>query len=97
MSEEKLLERITVDGRVLGGKPAIRGHRLAVEHLVGMMLVGDSVSDVMSHYPWLELADLHACLTYTGRSVANERLYTFNLQGDGIEATHRRDGFDDRE
>lgn len=81
MSDNRLLERITVDARVLGGKPSGRGHRLAVEHLMGMMLSGDTVHDVLVAYPWLELADLHACLIYTGRSVAGERVYPFGLHG----------------
>jgi uncharacterized protein (DUF433 family) len=91
MNAGALLGRITVDPRVMGGKPAIRGHRLAVEHLMDMMLAGDTISDIVAAYPWLELADLHACLAYTGRCVANERLYPFVLQGQANEAAHRRD------
>jgi uncharacterized protein (DUF433 family) len=91
MSADVLLDRITVDPRLMGGKPAIRGRRLAVEHLMDMMLAGDTISDIVTAYPWLELADLHACLAYTGRSVANERLYPFTLQGQPNEAAHRRD------
>jgi uncharacterized protein (DUF433 family) len=91
MSAEVLLERITVDPRLMGGRPAIRGRRLAVEHLMDMLLAGDTISDIVTAYPWLELADLHACLTYTGRSVANERLHPFTLQGQANEAAHRLD------
>ncbi len=81
MGDDQLLERITVNARVLGGKPVVRGQRLAVEHLMGMMLTGDTIQDVLAAYPWLELADLHACLIYTGRSVAGERVYPFSLHG----------------
>ena len=91
MGAVALLDRITVDPRLLGGKPAVRGHRLAVEHLMDMMLAGDTISDIVAAYPWLELADLHACLAYTGRSVANERLHPFALQGQGNEASPRLD------
>ena len=39
--EEKPLERITVDPNIFGGKPIIRGRRLAVEHILGMLAGGD--------------------------------------------------------
>ena len=91
MNDEEVLDRITVDAAVLGGKPAVRGHRLAVDHVMDMMLAGDSVSDLVSYYPWLELADLRACLAYAGRSVANERLYSFNLNHASNEAADRLD------
>ncbi|MFO1435695.1 MAG: hypothetical protein U1F34_04815 [Gammaproteobacteria bacterium] len=44
-----------------------------------MMLAGDTINDIVAAYPWLELADPHACLAYTGRSAANnERLHPFS-------------------
>ena len=42
MDESKLLERITVSPRILGGKPLIRARRLVVEHVLGMLAAGDS-------------------------------------------------------
>ena len=42
MDEQKLLERITVNPQIFGGKPIIRGRRLAVEHILGMLAAGDS-------------------------------------------------------
>lgn len=79
MGEEQLLARITVDARICGGRPSVRGHRLAVEQIVNMLLAGDSINDLLAAYPWLELADLNACLLYTGRAVADERIYPFTL------------------
>ena len=40
--EDKLLERITVNPKIFGGKPIIRGRRLAVEHIIGMLAAGDT-------------------------------------------------------
>ena len=40
MGEHKLLERITVNPQIFGGKPIIRGRRLAVEHVLGMLAAG---------------------------------------------------------
>src|SRR5438093_8437560 len=41
--EEEVLRRITVDPKIFGGKPIIRGRRLAVEHVLGMLAAGDSL------------------------------------------------------
>lgn len=74
MDEDQLLERITVDPRIFGGKPIIRGHRLAVEHVLSMLGAGDSFETLLAGYPWLEREDLLACLVYAKRLVAHERV-----------------------
>jgi uncharacterized protein (DUF433 family) len=58
MSEDDLLERITVDPAIFGGKPIIRGRRLAVEHVLAMLAAGDSPEEIMRGYPWLEREDI---------------------------------------
>ena len=74
MDEKKLLERITVNTQIFGGKPIIRGHRLAVEHVLGMLAAGDTVEDILKAYPWLEREDVQACLVYARRVMASERI-----------------------
>lgn len=74
MDENKLLERITVNPVIFGGKPIIRGRRLAVEHVLGMLAAGDTPQTILEGYPWLELADIQACLVYARRLVAHERV-----------------------
>ena len=73
MSENELLERITVNADIFGGKPIIRGRRLAVEHVLGMLAAGDSTKTILEGYPWLELQDVQACLVYARRVVGHER------------------------
>jgi uncharacterized protein (DUF433 family) len=72
--EDALLARITVDPAVLGGRPIIRGRRLAVEHVLGMLAAGDSTDDLLREYPWLEREDVSACLVYARRLVGHERV-----------------------
>ncbi len=72
--EEELLRRITVDAKIFGGKPIIRGRRLAVEHVLGMLAAGDSAETILGDYPWLEPADIQACLAYARRVVGHERV-----------------------
>jgi uncharacterized protein (DUF433 family) len=74
MSEEKLLERITVNPKIFGGKPIIRGHRLAVEHVLGMLAAEDSFETILEGYPWLEPDDIRACLVFARRHVGHERI-----------------------
>jgi uncharacterized protein (DUF433 family) len=74
MDEIKLLERITVNPRIFGGKPIIRGKRLAVEHVLGMLAAGDTFETILEGYPWLEVEDLQACLIYARRVVGQERI-----------------------
>ena len=74
MDETKLLERVTVNPKIFGGKPIIRGRRLAVEHVLGMLAAGDTPETILSGYPWLEAEDIQACLVYAHRLVGHERV-----------------------
>ena len=69
---DELLQRITVNSNILGGKPTIRGHRLAVEHVLGMLAAGDRPETILEGYPWLKPEDIQACLVYAHRIVAHE-------------------------
>ena len=82
MDENKLLERITVDPKVFGGKPIIRGRRLAIEHVLGMLAAGDTPETVLQNYQWLEPADIQACLLYARRIVGHERFEPLVLDAD---------------
>ena len=80
MDETKLLERITLNPKIFGGKPIIRGHRLAVEHVLGMLAAGDAPEIILGGYPWLEPEDIQACLVYARRLVAHERIEPLSLE-----------------
>ncbi len=80
MDESKLLERINVNPKIFGGKPIIRGRRLAVEHVLGMLAAGDTTEIILEGYPWLEPEDVQACLVYAKRMVAHERIETFQFE-----------------
>lgn len=68
------LRRIAVNSKILGGKPTIRGHRLAVEHVLGMLTAGDRPETILEGYPWLTPEDIQASLVYAYRIVAHERV-----------------------
>ena len=71
---DELLQRITVNSKILGGKPTVRGHRFAVEHVLGMLAAGDRPETILEGYPWLKPEDIQACLVYAYRIVAHERV-----------------------
>ena len=83
MDENKLLDRITVNSHIFGGKPIIRGRRLAVEHVLGMLAAGDTPEMLLQEYSWLEQEDIRACLVYARRIVSHERVELLVLDADG--------------
>jgi uncharacterized protein (DUF433 family) len=80
MDENKLLERITINPDIFGGKPIIRGRRLAVEHVLGMLAAGDKPETILDGYPWLEREDIQACLAYAHKLVGHERIEPLLLE-----------------
>ena len=69
---EELLDRITYNPEIYGGKAIIRGRRLAVSHVLGMMSAGATIEELLKHYPFLEREDILACLKYASRITGRE-------------------------
>lgn len=57
-------DRITIDPRVMGGKPCIRGMRVTVGMIVGMLAEGHTTTEVLQLYPYLEAEDVAQALSY---------------------------------
>ena len=64
MTHEELLQRISIDPDVCGGKPCIRGHRIWVSLILDFLAAGQSFEDVLAEYPQLTNEDLRACIAY---------------------------------
>ena len=77
MNQDQLIKRITFNPEIFGGKPIIRGRRLAVEHVLDMLAAGDEAATILSGYPWLEPADIQACLVYASLLARHERIELF--------------------
>jgi uncharacterized protein (DUF433 family) len=58
------LTRITLDPEVMGGKPCIRGLRITVGTIVGLVASGRSIPEILAAYPYLEEADVREALVY---------------------------------
>ncbi len=73
--EEALLSRITVNPKVLVGKPTIRGMRISVEQILKALANGIMPEELLGDYPELESADIQAALTYAAELVAEEKTF----------------------
>jgi uncharacterized protein (DUF433 family) len=68
-------DRITIDPAVLVGKPVIKGTRLAVEFIVGLLAQGWTVDDILKEYDHITREDVQACLAYAHQLLADEKIY----------------------
>ena len=67
--------RIALDPQILAGKPVVRGTRLAVEFIIGLLADGWSEADILSNYPGLTHDDVIACLAYARDTLSSERVF----------------------
>jgi uncharacterized protein (DUF433 family) len=71
MSDTELLERITVDPKIMVGKPIIRGTRLTVEFMLNLLGHGATVEEILEEYPALSADDVNACALFASKSLEN--------------------------
>lgn len=67
--------RIILDPDVLAGKPVVRGTRLSVEFVIGLMADGWSEADVLTNYPGLTHEDIVACFAYARDVLRSEKVF----------------------
>ena len=67
--------RIVLDSLVLSGKPVVRGTRLSVDFVIGLMADGWSEPDILRNYPGLAHDDISACLAYARDHLRSEKIY----------------------
>jgi len=60
----KTLHRITLDPAIMGGKPCIRGMRVTVGMIMGLLSSGNAFDDIVKAYPYLEIEDIKEALEY---------------------------------
>jgi uncharacterized protein (DUF433 family) len=71
----KWQDRIALDPEVLIGKPVVKGTRLAVEFVVGLLAEGWTEQQILENYPGLTHDDILACLSYAKDRLNSERIY----------------------
>lgn len=68
-------ERITITSDVMAGKPVVKGSRLTVDFIVGLLAEGWDEAGILEEYPGLAREDIHACLAYASEVLSRERVY----------------------
>lgn len=71
--------RIEVNPAVLVGKPVVKGTRLAVDHIVGLLAEGWSGTQIVQQYPTLTETDIRACLAYATTVLRNEQIFPLQV------------------
>jgi uncharacterized protein (DUF433 family) len=72
-------DRIVVDPALLVGKPCVKGTRLSVDFLLGLLAQGWSEPDLLRNYPGLTHEDVLACLAYASELVGQEKVYPYQV------------------
>lgn len=70
-----MTQRIVLDPAVLAGKPVMRGTRLSVEFVIGLLADGWSEGEILRNYPGLTRDDIAACLGYARDVLRSEKIY----------------------
>ena len=73
--DEQLRQRVTLNPKVMAGKPVIRGTRIPVELVVRMLAQGISESEILQEYPRLQPDDIRAALIYAADVLADEDVF----------------------
>jgi uncharacterized protein (DUF433 family) len=81
MDEQKLLDRITANPAIFGGKPIIRGMRISVELILNLLAQGETLEAILDDYPDLEPDDIRACLAYAHAVIAHDSLDAVRVAG----------------
>ena len=67
--------RIVLDPEVLAGKPVIRGTRLSVEFVIGLLAEGWNETDIMTNHSGITHEDIMACLAYARDALSSEKVF----------------------
>lgn len=69
MTDTQLLARITLNPKVMVGKPVIKGTRLTVEYVLGLLAHGATIAEILEEYEGLTREDIQACLLFATKSL----------------------------
>jgi uncharacterized protein (DUF433 family) len=71
MTDQQLLERITINPKVMVGKPVIKGTRLTVEYILGLLAHGATAIEILGEYEGLVQEDIQACILFATKTLEN--------------------------
>lgn len=80
MTDQVLLERITLNPNVMAGKPVIKGTRLTVEFILNLLAHGATNGEILDEYVGLKPEDIQACLLFAGESLSRTEFMPLELE-----------------
>jgi len=80
MKDQQLLERITVNPKVMVGKPVIKGTRLTVEYILNLLAHGATVAEILEEYNGLTMDDIQACWLFASRSLESTSFMPLEME-----------------
>ncbi len=80
MTEKQMLERIVINPKLMVGKPVIRGTRLTVEYILGLLAQGATIEEILDEYQGIEREDIRACLMFATKSLESTEFMPLGLE-----------------
>ncbi len=80
MKDRQLLERITLNPKIMVGKPIIKGTRLTVEYILNLLAHGATFTDILEEYQGLTADDIRACLLFATKSLENTAFMPLEME-----------------
>jgi uncharacterized protein (DUF433 family) len=80
MKDQDLLERITLNPKVLAGKPIIKGTRLSVEYILNLLAHGATTQEILEEYQGLKSEDIQACFLFATRSLGDTEFMPLTVE-----------------
>ncbi len=71
MTENQMLERIVINPKIKVGKPVIKGTRLSVEYILGLLAQGATFNEILQEYNGLTSEDIQACLLFATKTLGS--------------------------
>jgi uncharacterized protein (DUF433 family) len=80
MKDDQLLKRITLDPKVMVGKPVIKGTRLTVEYILNLLGHGSTVDEIIGEYNGLTREDVQACILFATKSLEDTSFMPLTME-----------------
>ncbi|MDJ0621207.1 MAG: DUF433 domain-containing protein [Calothrix sp. MO_192.B10] len=80
MTDKELLSRITVNPKIMVGKPVIKGTRLTVEYILNLLAHDSTIAEILQEYEGLVEEDIRACLLFASRSMESTSFMPFAME-----------------
>ena len=80
MSDEELLARITIDPKVMVGKPVIKGTRLTVDHVLNLLAHGATAAEITQEYDGLHEEDIKACFLFATKALEDTSFVPLEME-----------------